>query len=228
MKIIDCKQGSTEWLLARMGVVTASEIDALVSPTWKVRTGEGPETYLYRKLAEKLVGWMPEFSGTYEMQQGSIIETIAIPWYNFTYDANAVRVGFCVSDDWRCGCSPDALIDDDCGLEVKSPQAPQHLKYLLRNEVPPDYLPQVHFSMFVTGRPRWKFLSYSRQFPSLVVEVKRDEKIQAVFREATESFYAKFDEKLDWLMKEKEAQEAPMKAAYEEKIRNWEKTGVIP
>jgi hypothetical protein len=228
MKIFDMPQGSTEWLSVRLGVVTSSEIDALVTPLWKARTGEGVETYLFRKLCEKMIGWRPEFAGTFEMNQGNIIETIALPWFNFTYDTNARRVGFCLSDDGRYGCSPDALLGDDNGLEIKSPQPPQHLKYLIRGEVPSEYLAQVHFSMLVTGRPKWTFLSFSRHFPALVVEVKRDERIQEILRGVLASFLARFDAELASLAKQKEAQDAPLKAAYEEKIRNWEKTGVIP
>lgn len=228
MKIFDMPQGSSEWVQARLGVVTASEIDALVTPLWKPRTGEGVETYLFRKLSEKTIGWRPEFAGTFEMNQGNIIETIALPWFNFTYDANARRVGFCLSDDGRSGCSPDALIGDDNGLEIKSPQPPQHLKYLIRGEVPPEYLAQVHFSMLVTGRPRWTFLSFSRHFPSLVVEVKRDERIQEILRTTLDAFLVKFDAQLAWLTRQKEAQDAPLKAAHEAAMREWELTGKIP
>ena len=47
--------------------------------------------------------------------------------------------------------------------------------------------------MFVTGRKWWKFLSYRRGFPPLVLEIERDEKIQAVLAEALAQFLAKFD-----------------------------------
>ena len=47
MKTHNCQQGSTEWFQARRGVISASEIDALVTPLWKVRTGEGVQTYLH-------------------------------------------------------------------------------------------------------------------------------------------------------------------------------------
>ncbi len=228
MKIIDCVQGSEEWFAVRRGVVTASEADALLTPHFKARTGEGVETFMYRKLAEKTVGWVPEFQGTFATDQGQLAEKIAIPWFNFAHTADARTVGFCLSDDGRTGCSPDALWGDDCGVEAKFPSHPNHLKYLLKNEVPPEYRPQVHFSMFVTGRPRWTFLSYSRAFPALVIHVKRDEEIQDQIQAALTPFFEKFDKALAWLMEKKQEQDAPLKAAYEAKIRNWEKTGVIP
>lgn len=196
MKTFSCQQGSTEWSQLRLGCVTASEVDALITPLWKPRTGEGVETYLCKKVCEKMLGWSPDELGGFAIDQGKLIETIAIPWFAFQHDCEPKRVGFCKSDDGRIGCSPDALLGDDNGLEIKSPQPPAHLKYLLKNEVPPEYRAQVHFSMLVTNRPRWTFCSFSRQLPPLVVHVERDEKIQAAIREAVAAFLARFDDTL--------------------------------
>ncbi len=101
MKILDVKQGSTAWSMARLGVVTASDADALFTPLFKIRTGEGPETYMYRKLCEKILNWSPETINTFPMDQGNIVESLAIPWFAFTYDCEPKRVGFCVSDDGK-------------------------------------------------------------------------------------------------------------------------------
>jgi hypothetical protein len=194
MKLLDLKQGSAEWLSARLGVVTASEIDALVTPLFATRKGEGVESYLCRKVCEKTLGWQADDAGSYAVEQGQIIETVCIPWYEFTYDVKVQRVGFCVGDDPRIGCSPDGFIGDDEGIEIKSPQPPNHLKYLLRGVVPPDYLAQVHFSMLVTGRKAWTFVSFSRQFEPLVIRIKRDEEIQTKLRNALDPFLVKYDE----------------------------------
>lgn len=214
MKIIQCAQHSTEWSQARLGVVTASEVDALLTPLFKLRDGSGVETYLHRKICEKFLLWSPDTGGTWEMGQGNVIETIALPWYAFQYDVNPQKVGLCLSDDGKTGASPDALIGDDDGLEVKAPQPPTHLKYLLKNEVPPEYRAQVHFSMFVTGRPKWTFVSFSRHFPSLVVHVERDERIQSAIREAVDLFYSKFDPIYTKLCQARDAENALKNAEY--------------
>lgn len=192
MKILDVKQGSVEWLAARHGVVTASEIDALVSPEWAVRKGEGPRTYLSTKIAEKLMGWRPE-ANTFAMDQGQILETIAIPWYEFAHDVKINRVGFCLSDDSRYGCSPDGLIGEDGGVEIKCPTPPKHISYLLAGEVPKDYRAQIQFSLFVTGRAWWKFVSYSNYLPPLIVHVLPDPNAQGAFRMALDRFIPEFD-----------------------------------
>ncbi len=167
MKIVDCEQGSTAWFLARNSRVTASEFDALVTPLFKKRESAGVETYMFRKLAEKVMGWSAAAVSGYAMDQGQILERSAIPWYEFQNNVNVKRVGFCVSDDGRTGCSPDGLLPDGTGLEIKSPQTPTALKYLLAGVLPPEYRAQIHFSLFVTGAPRWMFVSYHNHLPKL-------------------------------------------------------------
>ncbi len=197
MKIYDMAQGTPEWHRIRRGVVTASEIDALVSPEWKPRTGQGPDTYLCTKLAERMaagddeeeVGGAPSWAA----DQGHILENLAIPWFEFETGLPVRRVGFCLSDDQRIGCSPDGLIGEDSGIEAKCPQPTEHVRTLREGAVPKKYLAQVHFSMLVTGRASWWFVSYSRDLPKLKVLVERDDNIQAKLQAAVDAFLAEFD-----------------------------------
>ena len=205
MKIIDTEQGSASWFQARLGVVTASEADALVTPLGKPRTGQGVDSYMHRKLAEKLLNYSPDQLNTFPMDQGKLIETMCLPWYEFTYSKKVRRVGFCVSDDGRIGCSPDGLLEDGSGLEVKAPQAPNHIKYLLENKVPEDYAVQIQHSLLVTGAPYWTFVSFHLVLPPLVLRVERDPKIQAGLTEALASFNERFDAALSRLKALKEA-----------------------
>lgn len=193
MKVIDCKQGSTAWLQARCGIPTASEFDNLISPEWKTRAGQTPESYMLKKVAETVMGYPLQSFGGGAMEQGSLLEGEALPWYTFTTGVEVRRVGFCTTDDGRIGCSPDGLIGDDGGLEIKCPEAHTHLKYLLGGTVPKEYLAQIHGCMYVTGRPWWTFISYSRWFPPLVVRVERDEAIQQALHAVLTRFLADYD-----------------------------------
>ena len=193
MKIIDCEQGSSKWFTARCGVVTASEIDALVTPSFAPRKGQGVETYFYRKLAEKVMGYSQESLNTFNMSQGQIVEKIARPWYAFDQGVKVDTVGFCLSDDRRCGASPDGLVGEDGGLEIKAPTPPVHLSYLFAGKVPDDYLPQVHFSLWVTKRKWWDFVSYNTDLPPLVVRVYPDEAICAALESVLAGFLARLD-----------------------------------
>lgn len=199
MKIIECQQNSLEWLVARAGIPTASEWDALLTPKFEIRKGEMPKTYLARKLAEKWIGGpLPGFS-TLDMEFGKILEEEARPWYEFTTGDKVQAVGLVTTDDGRFGCSPDGLIGEDGGLELKCPEAHTHCKYLLNGELPADYTVQVHGSMFAASRPWWKFVSYRRRFPALMLTIERDGAIQATIREALEMFSAQLDGAYDRL-----------------------------
>jgi hypothetical protein len=199
MKIYSCEQGEHEWLQARVGKVTASEADQLLTPEFEIRKGEMPKTYLARKLAEHVLGRPLEGFSSFVTEQGELLEMEARSWFAFETTHKVRQVGFIEHDDGRCGCSPDALLDDDGGLELKAPQPTNHVKYLLDGTLPKDYAVQVFFSLYVTGRPWWKFVSYRRKFQPVVIKVDRDEKIMAKIAECLTGFYAKFDAALQKL-----------------------------
>lgn len=193
MKIHPAQQGSLQWLEARAAIPTASEFDNLISPTWELRKGQMPQSYLNRKLAEWWLGGPLADLGSFATEMGSILEDEAKPWYELEFGERIDSVGLCTTDDGKIGASPDGLIGEDCGIECKCPEPQTHVGYLLAGVVPKDYLAQVHGSMLVTGRPRWKFLSYRRRFPALVVDVPRDDEIQAAIRDALDLFLQKFE-----------------------------------
>lgn len=193
MKIIECTQGSDEWLDARLGIVTASELDALISPLWKARTGEGVKTYLAKKIAER---WRGAPLNTYHggsMEQGSLREDEAFSWYELDQDVTVRKVGFILADDGKIGCSPDGLMDDG-GLEIKCPEPHTHVGWLLDGELPAEHRAQVHGGMLVTGLPRWRFMSYCRGFPPLLLTIESDPVVQKAIRDAVAVFQTRLDE----------------------------------
>lgn len=194
MKIHEHLQGTAEWLQARVGKVTASEAGNLLTPGFEIRKGEMPKTYMYGKIAETFRGApLPGFTA-HATEDGQMLEDEARQLFSFLHEGPRIHnVGFCEHDDGRCGASPDALIGDESGLELKCPQFTNHVRYLIEGELPKDYAVQVHFSMYVTGRPEWVFMSYARKFPPFILTVKRDESICATIAEALTGFYAKFD-----------------------------------
>lgn len=197
----DVAQGSLEWSVLRSGKVTASEMDSLVSDTGKVRTGDGPRTYLTKKLAECWIGGpLPAVQGIWDMDQGTILETYARPAFTLETGMQVDTVGFITGDNPMLGCSPDGIVGDSLGLEIKAPHLERHIGYLLDGVCPKDYILQVQGSMFVTGFKEWIFCSYRRRMPLFVVRVQRDEKIQAAIAEAVDKFKVEFDKGMDRLV----------------------------
>lgn len=191
MIIHPAPQNSAAWLEARCGIPTASEFSNLVTPLGKICTGKGLESYLSTKLAEWWGGPVGGFN-SFATEQGHLGEENAIPWFEFETNQDVQRVGLCLTDDERVGCSPDGLLGDDGGLEIKCPQRPNHIKYLLAGVVPPDYVLQVQGCLFVTKRKSWTFVSYARGLPKLVLTVLPDSDLQDAINEAVNAFLERF------------------------------------
>lgn len=195
------EQGSVDWLLLRAGKVTASEMDALISPLGKIRDGDGVETYLNQKLVELWTGGpLPQLQGVFDMDQGQILEERAKPAFTIHTGLEIQNVGFVSTDDGRAGCSPDALVTNGCGVEIKCPTMPKHVGYLRAGKLPKEYAAQVQGSMWVTGMEAWCFFSYSRQLPPLYIVVERDDNFQRALSIAVEDFLKRLDSEMKRLI----------------------------
>lgn len=192
MKISPYAQQTVEWLQARCGLPTASEFDNLVSPTGEVRKGKMPETYLHRKIAEWWTGSVDIDASSFYMEQGQIIEGEVVPWFELEYGTPIQRVGLITNDDGTVGCSPDGLLPDS-GIEIKAPASHTHVGYLLNGKLPEAYVHQVQGCMWVTGRKQWKFVSYRRRMPPLVLTVEWDVNYQDALGEALVLFLARME-----------------------------------
>ncbi len=173
----DIKQGSDEWLALRVGVLTASNFHKV---TMKGRGGKDSVTRaaLIDQLAtERITGRSAEEGySNYWMDRGKEREDLARSLYEFQTGNEVEQVGFIyMDDDRRIGCSPDGLIADDGGTEIKSPKLSTHLGYI-RYGID-SHLPQVQGNMMVSGRKWWDFNSYCPEshIELWTVRVERDE-----------------------------------------------------
>jgi hypothetical protein len=109
-------------------------------------------------------------------------------------DAVVEQVGLCYSDDKKFACSPDGLVGEDGGLEIKCPLVATHIGYLLNGELPSDYFQQVQGCLFVTGRKWWDFMSYSPGLKPFIIRVKRDEGFISLLKGSLITFCKELDE----------------------------------
>lgn len=192
MKIVPVVQGSQAWLDARVGVLTASNMDRIISP--KQRKPSAQATKLcYEMLAEKVLGRSLSDASSGFMQRGTEMEAEARAWYEFERDVDVEQVGLVLRDDERVGCSPDGLVGEDGGLEIKCPSAAVHLGYLVDGPGD-DYYCQVQGSLWVTGRKWWDLTSFCPGFPTVCVRFQRDAEFIAALEECAEAFLKRFDE----------------------------------
>lgn len=173
-KIINCEQGTDEWYRARLGKITASSFDKILTKTGKPSASW--EEVVNRKVAEKILGGIDDGIQTDAMLRGQSLEQGALDFFNFSYDFNFKRIGF-IENDFGFGCSPDGIDEENkIGLELKCPLAHNHLSYLLNGRLPDKYIQQVQGSLLVSGFEKWVFGSYHPSIKCLMVVVERDEK----------------------------------------------------
>ncbi len=193
MKIHDCKQGSDAWLQARLGVVTASCFDRIV--TSKGALSKQSTAYMDRLITERALGYPLDDGSSQFMDRGTSMESQARAWYAFDKGVEPTTVGFVTRDDGRVGCSPDALVADDGGLEIKCPAAHTHVGYRRDpSQLVAKYRCQVQGSLWITGREWWDMLSFHPTMEPLVVHVERDEAFIANLAEAIDAFLKQMDE----------------------------------
>lgn len=172
MIVLDMPQGSPEWFMARLGIPTASQFSRILTAKTR-KLAAGSETYLHELLSEWITG-IP-FQGNLPgfVERGTQLEPDAIAWYEFDRGVTTTEVGFCLRDDRLVGCSPDRLVGEDGGLEIKCPGAKGHVANVLG--MTDDHNAQVQGCLWITGRAWWDLVSYHPDIPPVVVRIERDE-----------------------------------------------------
>lgn len=172
MKIIECIQGSPEWVAVRCGIPSASNFDMIV--TSKGEPSKQREKYLFRLAGETITGIPEESYKNGAMERGIVMEEEARQLYQLATGGEVKQVGFCLADGY--GASPDGLIGDNGCLEIKCPTMAVHVGYLLDNKLPTEYLQQAQGQLLATGREWCDFVSYYPGLKPLIIRVVRDEK----------------------------------------------------
>ena len=173
MRIDQNEQGSPEWLAARLGIPSASMFAKIV--TTKGIWSASADAYINQLVAERLTGEREEVFQSHHMLRGTELEPDARDLYSLISDAEVTEVGFCLHDTLSAGCSPDGLIGEEGGLEIKAPAPSTHVEYLRGGVLPSKYKQQVMGCLWITGREWWDFVSYHPTMKPLIVRVERDE-----------------------------------------------------
>ncbi len=176
MKIYDFPQGSAQWRKARAGIPTASEFAKVIMPK-KLELSSEADAYENRLVAERLTGEpIMDFKGTYEMMRGKELEGDAIQFYEMVHGVDCSHAGFMTNDLGTFGGSPDALVGERGGLELKAPGPHTHIGYLLKPDTLYDkYKPQVQGNLFISGREFWDIMSFHPELPPAIKRVYPDE-----------------------------------------------------
>ena len=188
MKILTMPQGSAQWQLVRLGIPTCSRADELITPA-KLEPSKSARKYMLKLLAEWLAGYPMDDAGNGYTDRGTGMEAEARAAYELETGAEVRQVGFLMTDCGRFGGSPDSLVGEDGGLEIKCPALHTMIGYTLDpDSLVSAYRGQCQALMYVSGRPWWDLYAYNPQLPSIRRRVERDEKYVAAFDKALSVF----------------------------------------
>lgn len=189
--LTDMEQRSDEWYAARRGMITASAVGKLLTPTLRVADNETARGLTATLAAERITGWTEETVITPDMWRGIEHETFARDVYAQHF-APVAEVGFMIRDEdnWRLGYSPDGLVGDDGLIEVKCPRAKAHIATILADEVPAQYMAQCQAGLLVTGREWIDYISFVAGMPLYRKRIEPDPAWQDAITAACIAFEA--------------------------------------
>ena len=147
--IDNVEQRTEEWHKKRTGYVSGSRAGAILGLSkWADRNS------VMRDMVRAYFGAEREFNGNEATEHGNKYEPLAIQDYELETKHEVQSAGFITNPDidW-IGISPDGLVGDDGGVEIKCP----YRGGIQTLEDKPDYLCQCYLSLIVTGRKWWDF-----------------------------------------------------------------------
>jgi hypothetical protein len=188
----DMMQGSEEWFAARCGILTASEMKLIITPTLKSASNDKERAHVYELAAQRVTQYVePKYIGD-DMLRGQDDEIDARALYVKHY-APVEEVGFITNDrhGFTIGYSPDGLVGDDGLTECKSRRQRYQLQTAVEagdtGAIPIEYMIQVQTGLLVTQRQWCDFISYSAGMHMQTYRVYPDQKFQdAILIAATE------------------------------------------
>lgn len=182
-------QGSDEWLAARCGILTASEMKLIVSPSLKPANNDKTRSHLYELLAQRITGYVEPSYVSDDMLRGLTDEVNARGIYASEV-APVEEVGFITNDKWgfTLGYSPDGLVGGDGVIECKSRRQKYQIETILADSVPDEYLIQIQTGLLVSERKWCDFISYHGGLPMRMMRVHADDAMQAKIIEAATIF----------------------------------------
>jgi len=160
MKIHNFEQGTPEWFKVREGKMTASHAQAIGN------CGKGLTTYINEMMSEMYSSGEDEKFSNKHTDRGNELEPLARSMYELQNGVKVEQVGFIEYNNY-VGCSPDGLVGDVGGVEIKSIQDKDYFLHLISengSQVESKHIWQVQMNLLITGRQWWDLVYYNPNY----------------------------------------------------------------
>jgi predicted phage-related endonuclease len=195
----DLIQGSESWHQSRCGLITASEVRLLLTPTLKAANNDKSRAHIWELAAQRITQYVEPSYVSDAMLRGHEDEIRARDLYR-KHIAPVEEVGFVTNDRWgfTLGCSPDGLVGADGMIECKSRAQKYQVQTIVEHwrdgTAPDDYILQVQTAMLVTERKWCDLISYSGGLPMIPMRIEADPVMQEAIVSACEAAEARIAE----------------------------------
>lgn len=197
------EQRTDEWYQARLGKATASRFNDIMATGRAGQPLAGWKNYRAELVIERLTGQALDNYQSKEMQWGIDTEPLARLFYTLSTGNKVDEVGFIEHKKLAAGASPDGLVGEHGGLEIKCPNPATHIETLHTKQVPKQYMAQVQGCMWMSGRQWWDFVSFDPRMPEqakyIMIKVLRDEEYIKTLEENVTQFLKEVDEELEFV-----------------------------
>lgn len=195
------QQGSADWLMLKLGVLSASNADKIVAK----RDSATRATYMASLISQVCSCVIPEEMNFKAMEHGKLYEPAARDALSVALGfVNIQEIAFMFSDEsLRVGVSPDGLFDNTI-VEIKCPfNGENFIKFAAFETNKKDWAWQAQFQLFAGKADEHIFCQYD---PRMVlcnnlhyVKTERDEAMQKTLADAIPQFIADMDQALNKL-----------------------------
>lgn len=154
LEVLDCDQGSDEWLRARMGLATASNFAKVCASAKDGKERKTRDKYM-RQLAGEIV--MEEPAKTFRneaMERGKEHEPELLVQYAYESGNDVERIGFARDLELGAGASPDGLIGKDGMVEFKSMEPDLLIELYSDKDYPTRHRLQLQGNLWIARR-KW-------------------------------------------------------------------------
>lgn len=188
----DIIQGTEDWFNIRVGKVTMSNLDKIITPA-KGEPSKQQDDYMNSLLAELFYGHPLDTFVSAAMENGTNFEEEAARIYSVENDCELEKIGFVANDAGTIGCSPDRfIIGAKKAVEIKVPLPKTHVGYLRTKELDANYRCQIQGQLWICELDSVDIYSYNPKMPRVQIEVGRDEEFIKKAAKYTEEFLDRF------------------------------------
>ena len=188
MKIINCTQGSEEWLKIRLGKFGGTDAQAVAT------NGKGLETLCFQKVGELITGRSKDSYTNEDIERGNKLEDQARFAYEMLTGKKVTQVGYVELNEF-VGVSPDGLVGDDGLIEIKCPSDANFVRFLYDKKPDSKYIWQMQHQMLVADRKWCDYVIFNDNLNRIeITRVERDEKMIEKIRIGLEAGISKIKE----------------------------------